>query len=233
MSNEKRYILKSLLIPAYFIILLWIIKLGEIITHTDLYFLGIYPQHLKGIIGIITAPLIHGDLKQLSANSVPIFVLGGCLFYFYKEIAVRTTILIWLITGLTVWVGARESYHIGASGIVYGLAGFLFFSGIFRRDNRLLAITMLVTFLYGSLVWGIFPEFYPEKNISYESHFWGLVIGSILAFYYRNQGPKPKKYNWEIEEEMENDLNENEQAENSEDSIMVNYTSPDNNRQAP
>ena len=130
-------------------------------------------------------------------------VLGGCLFYFYKEIAVKIFILIYLITGLCVWFGAREAYHIGASGVVYGLASFLFLSGIIRRDGRLLAITLLVTFLYGSLVWGVFPDFYPEKNISFESHFWGLIVGVILALYFRKLGPQRKKYDWEEEEEFE------------------------------
>lgn len=203
MANEKTNIIRSMVPPLLFLTLLWIIKLGEILAHIDLGFLGVYPRNFTGLIGIITAPMIHADLKHLFANSIPLFVLGSCILYFYKEIALKTIVLIYLISGISVWVGAREAYHIGASGVVYGLAAFLFFSGIFRKDIRLLAITMLVTFLYGSLVWGIFPDFYPEKNISYESHFWGLIAGSVLAFYFRKDGPKRKKYNWEIEEEME------------------------------
>lgn len=225
MGNEKRNILKSLTPPALFIALLWLIKLGEILTHTDLHFLGVYPLKVQGLPGIFTAPLIHGDIKHLSANSVPLFVLGASLFYFYKELSIKTTVLIYLLSGACVWLGGRASWHIGASGVVYGLAGFLFFSGIFRRDNRLLAITMLVTFLYGSLVWGVFPDFFPEENISYESHFWGLVTGSILAFYFRKDGPKRKKYQWEIEEELEA-LEEEEVQRN--DQIVINYVEPEN-----
>ncbi|MCB2221943.1 MAG: rhomboid family intramembrane serine protease [Bacteroidetes bacterium] len=215
--------IRSLIPPVLFITLLWLIKLGEIITHTDLHFLGIYPLEIKGLVGIVTAPMIHGDIKHLSANSVPLFILGACMFYFYKEIAIRTTLIIYFISGLCVWVGGRESWHIGASGVVYGLAGFLFFSGIFRRDNRLLAITMLVSFLYGGLVWGVFPDFFPEENISYESHFWGLVTGSILAFYYRKDGPQRKKYTWEIEEEIESIENE----QNEKETITIQYVPPD------
>ncbi|MBM3435452.1 MAG: rhomboid family intramembrane serine protease, partial [Bacteroidetes bacterium] len=181
MDSETQKIFRSLLFPSLFVILLWVIKLGEIATQLDLGFLGVLPRKLPGLIGILTSPLIHSDLKHLFANSIPLFVLGGCLFYFYKEIAVRTFLLIYIITGICVWVGAREAYHIGASGVVYGLAAFLFFSGIFRRDAKLLAITMLVTFLYGSMVWGIFPDFFPDRNISFESHFWGLVVGAILG----------------------------------------------------
>ncbi len=201
MNPEKRKIIQSLFLPFLFVILIWIIKLGEMVTQTDLGFLGIYPRRIEGLIGIIATPLLHADLKHLFANSVPLMVLGGCLFYFYKELAVKTFLLIYFITGLSVWVGGREAYHIGASGVVYGLAAFLFFSGIIRRDGKLLAITLLVAFLYGSMVWGIFPDFFPEKNISFESHFWGLVAGAILAWYYRRIGPQRTIYEWEDEDE--------------------------------
>lgn len=203
MNQEKKNILQSLFPPLLFVLLLWVIKAGETLTHTEFGFLGIYPLKSTGLIGIITSPMIHSDFKHLFANSIPLLVLGGCLFYFYKEIAVKIFILIYIITGLCVWFGAREAYHIGASGVVYGLASFLFLSGIIRRDGRLLAITLLVTFLYGSLVWGVFPDFYLEKNISFESHFWGLIVGVILALYFRKLGPQRKKYDWEEEEEFE------------------------------
>lgn len=230
MNIEKKKILHSLIFPSMFILLLWIIKLGEVLTDTDLGFLGVYPHSFSGLTGIITSPLIHGDFKHLFANSVPLFVLGGSLFYFYRDISVKTFLLIYFISGICVWMGAREAYHIGASGVVYGLASFLFFSGIFRRDGRLLAITMLVTFLYGSMVWGIFPDIYPEENISYESHFWGLVTGIILAFYFRRLGPQKKKYQWE--EEEENEENEIEIIKPLEDNaIEINYSRPENRNQ--
>ena len=208
MNPEKRKIIQSLFLPFLFVILIWIIKLGEIATQTDLGFLGIYPRSFKGLFGIITTPLLHADLNHLFANSVPLLVLGGSLFYFYKELATKTFLLIYFITGLSVWVGGREAYHIGASGVVYGLASFLFFSGIIRRDGKLLAITLLVTFLYGSMVWGVFPDFFPEKNISFESHFWGMVAGAILAWYFRKIGPQRTLYEWEDEDEGEDAPNE-------------------------
>jgi membrane associated rhomboid family serine protease len=208
MHEEKIKILRSVVIPFAFVLLVWAIKAGELLTQSDLGFLGIYPRHFSGLTGIIFGPVIHSGIKHLFANSVPLLVLGSCLFYFYKPIAIKTYILIYLITGICVWAGARDAYHIGASGVVYGLASFLFFSGIFRKDGRLLAITLLVTFLYGSLVWGIFPDFYRGENISWESHFWGLVTGSILAFYFRNAGPQRKRYDWELEEEMEDNPND-------------------------
>lgn len=205
MHKEKQKILKSLVPPFLFILLIWLIKFGEILTDLRLTYLGVFPLKAYGLPGILTSPLIHGDIEHAMANSVPLFILGGSLFYFYKEIAIKTVVLIIFITGLSVWIGGREAYHIGASGLVYGLASFLFTSGIIRKEPKLLAITMLVTFLYGSLVWGIFPDFFPEKNISYEGHFWGLVTGVILAFFYKGEGPQRKKYEWEDELDEEED----------------------------
>ncbi len=226
MNPEYKKTLSSLYFPLVLLILLWIIRIIEALWHIDLGFLGIYPRSLKGLTGILTSPLVHANFKHLSANSLPLFVLSACLFYFYKEIAVRVFIFIWLITGLCVWVGAREAYHIGASGVVYGLASFLFFSGIFRRDIRLMAITLFVAFLYGSMVWGIFPDFFPEENISYESHFWGLVVGLLLSFYYRKLGPQRRTYEWE--EEEEGDDENDDKSKN--DSILINYFPPEKDK---
>ncbi len=199
MIEEKRKIIQSLFLPFLFVVLMWVVWLGELATQFDLGFLGVYPRHIIGLIGIVTGPLIHADINHIFANSVPLLVLGACLFYFYRELAVKTFLLIYFITGVCVWAGGREAYHIGASGVVYGLAAFLFFSGIIRRDGKLLAITLLVTFLYGSMVWGIFPDLFPEKNISFESHFWGMAAGAILAFYFRKTGPQRTVYEWEEE----------------------------------
>lgn len=225
MSQEKRKLLNSLISPSLFILLIWVIKLGELATDTSLSFLGVYPLHAKGLLGIVTGPMIHGDMEHLMANTIPLFILGGSLFYFYKDIALKTILLIALITGLSVWIGGREAYHIGASGLVYGLASFLFLSGIIRWEPRLLAITMLVAFLYGSLVWGIFPDFFPEKNISFEGHFWGLVSGALLAVYYKKEGPQRKRYDWEDEEDEEELLEIEDQPTEAGDSITVHYTS--------
>jgi membrane associated rhomboid family serine protease len=227
MSEDKKNIIQSLLPPLFFLALLWAIKLGEIISDFDLYFLGVYPLNFSGILGILTSPLIHADIKHLAANSVSLFVLSASLLYFYREIALKSLALIYLLPGLFVWFGGREVFHIGASGVIYGLAGFLFFSGIFRKEARLMALTLLVTFLYGSLIWGIFPGFYPEERISFESHFWGLVAGVLIAFYFRKQGPQRKKYSWEIEEEYEDQEEETESpTQSGQPNITVNYIPP-------
>lgn len=209
--TEKTKILNSLFYPALFVGMMWLVKIAELITGNSFSHLGIFPMKLSGLVGIVTAPLIHADLAHLTANSAPFLVLGTLLFYVYRPIAWKIFILTYLITGFWVWVLGRESYHIGASGVVYGLASFLFFSGIFRKDGRLLAITFLVAFLYGSMIWGLFPELFPKKNISWESHLMGMIAGIILAVFFKNEGgPLTKRYSWEIEEENELDENDPE-----------------------
>ena len=209
MQEEARKIIRSLIIPGLFVIVMWLVKICEVVFNTDLAVYGLAPLQWKGLAGIITAPFLHADFSHLSANSLPFLFLLAMLFYFYRQIAWRTFISIWLLTGLWIWVFAREdSVHIGASGIVYGLAAFLFFSGILRRDTKLMAITLLIAFLYGGLVWGIFPQLFPHQPISWESHLMGLLSGTILAFYYRKSGPQRKVYEWENEDNDDSDTDD-------------------------
>jgi membrane associated rhomboid family serine protease len=202
MQEEQKRMYRSLIIPGIFVIIMWLVKIFEITTHTDLEVYGLAPLTWKGLPGIVLAPLLHANLSHLSANTLPFLFLGALLFFFYRSIAWKTFCLIWLMTGLWVWVFARgDSVHVGASGVVYGLAAFLFLSGILRRDSRLMAITFLVAFLYGGLVWGVFPQLFPRQPISWESHLMGLLSGTILAFYYRNSGPQRKVYEWEDDDD--------------------------------
>ncbi|HRY31948.1 MAG TPA: rhomboid family intramembrane serine protease [Bacteroidales bacterium] len=203
MEQEPKKIIHSLLPPLLLVILMWIVKACELYFRFDLSFLGIYPLHWKGLPGIVTGIFIHGDLSHLSANSGPVIILGGVIFYFYRRIAWTILATLTLMTGLWVWVMARESWHIGASGLVYAMASFVFASGMIRRDNRLLAVSLLVVFLYGGLIWGVFPELFPEKNISWESHLMGIVAGIVAAVYFKNEGPARKKYAWEDETDDE------------------------------
>lgn len=220
MNQEYKRFLYSFVLPLLFVVILWLIRLGEYYTQTDLSYLGILPQSVKGIMGILTSPFIHGSFKHISANSIPLIVLGGCLLFFYRDLAIKVFILIWLMSGIWVWAGARESFHIGASGLIYGLASFLFFSGVIRREIKLLSIALLVIFLYGSLVWGAIPDFLPEKNISWESHLGGTISGLILAIIYRKQGPQRKIYEWEDEE----DDGEESEQNHGDDYIYTNTT---------
>jgi len=197
-SDERKKLIRSIVFPGFFLFLFWLVKFTELGLETDFSFLGIYPLKGKGIIGILTAPLVHDDIKHLADNSIPVFLLSTAIFYFYNEVAFHVCILVWIITGSLVWIFGREAYHIGASGLVYGFASFLFFSGIIRKNRNLLAISMLVTFLYGSLVWGLLPYDY---RISWESHLMGAITGILLAFIYRSEGPVPDIMRMEEEEE--------------------------------
>ncbi len=197
---EKKIFRYSLIIPAVFVCGFWTTFLAEVVLQKDFAEFGIYPLHLKGLKGIVFSPFIHANLKHLAANSIPFLVLSFSLFYFYRKLAYRIFLLLYFLSGLCVWLGGREAWHIGASGILYGLGAFLFFSGIFRNDVKLLTIAIVVVFLYGGMFWGIFPI---EASVSWESHLWGSVSGLVLSLLYRNQGPRRTRYEWEGEQEEE------------------------------
>ncbi|MEI6887829.1 MAG: rhomboid family intramembrane serine protease [Bacteroidales bacterium] len=205
-KTEQKRFYQSMIVPLAFILLLWLIKAADVIWDMGMNEYGLYPLKAKGLFGIITSPLLHAGFSHLFANTVPLFVLGSLLFYFYKPLAWQVFFLTWLITGIWVWVFARgNAPHIGASGIIYGLASFLFLSGILRREQKLMIITLLVTFLYGSLLWGFFPQLFPKEHISWESHLMGFISGVILAVYYRKSGPQKRVYVWNEEEEEESE----------------------------
>ncbi len=199
-KEEKNSFFKSLSYGLYFVAILWFVKLIELIFSIELTFLGVYPQSFKGLPGIFFSPLIHGDFSHLFSNSFPLLVLVPLLFYFYKDIGFRVFLLTWLIGNIWLWIIGRDSYHIGASGIIYGLAAFLFISGIIRRHPRLMALSLLVAFLYGGMVWGILPL---QEGVSWEGHLMGMLAGVMLAVFYKDEGPQRKIYEWELEEEEE------------------------------
>jgi len=211
MDREQAGLIRSLFFPMVFILVMWLVKSTEFLLGTSFAGVGLKPMQWEGLAGILTMPFLHGDWKHLFANTIPLFILAALLFYSYKEIAWKVLILIYLLAGLWLWfLGKPGSVHIGASGVVYGLAAFLFTSGIIRRDTRLMAITLLVTFLYGGLIWGIFPQFFPKEKISWEGHLTGLLAGTILAVYFRKSGPQRPRYDWEEEEDEEEIYETNE-----------------------
>lgn len=198
---DKRLInnfLSSALYPVLFVLLLCLIKFFEVLNHQNFVHLGLLPREISGLPGIVTGVFIHADWKHLFNNSVTLLILGWALFHFYREVAWKIVLWVVLMGGLWTWISARESYHIGASGLLYGLFSFLLFSGFIRKNKQLIAISLLVGFLYGSLVWGILPIDY---KISWESHFWGFIAGSVLAIYYRKVGKQQEKHEWDEVEE--------------------------------
>jgi len=199
MIDDKKKFIASLIFPVGFVFLLWVIKISEIIFNLNLTTFGILPGSVNGLPGILLAPLIHANFKHLFSNSLPILFLGTGIIYFYRKSSYKVILIIYLGTGILDWLFARKAYHIGASGIIYGFVTFLFFSGIIRRDTRAIALALLVTFLYGSLIWGILPL---DSGISWESHLFGSIMGIFCAFLYKSSDPAIK-YEWEYEDDNE------------------------------
>jgi membrane associated rhomboid family serine protease len=222
LSAEGAYYRKklflSIIIPFTAVFLMWLVKIVEILFEADFSHLGIYPLSAEGVPGIFLSPFIHDDFKHLFNNTLPLFLLSVGLFYFYSEVALKVFSWTWFLTGLLVWLGGREAWHIGASGLVYGTASFLFFSGIIRRYFRLVALSLLVVFLYGEMVWGIFPGIY--KNVSWESHMLGFFSGIALAIWYRKEGPQAPVYEWMEEEENEGESARGQEGEKDKRSGM-------------
>ena len=201
----KRKNLKSLTFSAIILIIIWSVKLFEIVFDYDFTEYGILPRNFNGLLGILLSPLIHSDVNHLLSNSLPVIILCLLIFNFYSQIAKKIFIYLYFISGLWLWCIGRESFHIGASGLIYAMASFLFFSGILRKNSQLSAVALLVIFIYGGLFWGLFPI---DKNVSWEGHLTGFIAGILVSFICRKDGPKRKKYNWEIEEDLE--VNDNE-----------------------
>ena len=188
----------SLLVVVAFIALLWAIEFMDRSLGLGLYRLGVYPGEQQGLWGILCAPLIHGSWGHLASNSIALLLLGVALLYGYPRAARPVLALVYIGSGIGVWLFARHSYHLGASGLTHGMMFFIFTTGILRGDRLSIALSMIVFFLYGGMVWSIFPQ---EPGVSYESHFFGALSGIVAAFLFRDRDPLPavKTYDWEDE----------------------------------
>lgn len=197
-KKDRSHIIGALVVPFLFTAIFWMVYYIDISFQMDFYQYGILPRTFSGLRGIIFTPLIHAadDFTHIVNNSTPFLFLGWSLFYFYKEIAWKVLAFIWLVGGCWLWFIPDTHYHIGASGVVYGLASFLFYSGVIRRNKHLMALTLLVVFLYGSMIWGIFPY---DIRISWQSHLLGGIAGLIAAWHYRKIGLQREKFDWHDE----------------------------------
>lgn len=200
MRPELKPILKSFLPGLLLIAVLTAVRYYETVTHLHLTHLGLFPRSVEHLGGMLTFPFIHRDNEHLFSNAVPLFILSAMLFYFYRDVSWKVLLLTWMLSGFWLWLGGRPPAHIGASGIVYGLASFIFFSGVWRKERRMMAVSMTVVFLYGGMVWGLFPFF---KDVSWEGHLFGGLSGLLLSWVYRKEGPQRIVYDWENEPEEE------------------------------
>jgi len=183
--------------PLLFVLIIWIVFWFEVRFGFDFNYLGVHPRNLVGLRGILFSPFIHSDITHLWHNTLPLLILSAALFFFYPKNAWRVLLLGVLFTGMLTWVLGRPANHIGASGVIYMLFGFLFFKGIVAKHFRLIALSFVVVFIYGSMVWYILPV---DPKISWEGHFSGLLTGTFLAFLIKNGIAKPTLYQWESPE---------------------------------
>jgi membrane associated rhomboid family serine protease len=222
LNAEKRLIIRSAIWPLVFVAVMWVVKLLEIALNISLSEYGMAPRSLQGLYGIFTYPFLHKDLGHLTSNSLPLLFLGTALFYYYRDVSRTVFFQLFIISGLWLLIlGKQGSIHIGASGLVYGLTAFHITAGLIKRNKHLLAFALLVMFLYGSMVWGVFPDFFPKRNISWEGHLTGMLAGVLLAWFHRDKGPQRDRYEWEDEEEENDDELE---EKNKEDALLAKRT---------
>ncbi|GIL04056.1 rhomboid family intramembrane serine protease [Betaproteobacteria bacterium PRO7] len=181
-----------------FVALLWLIHLMNWAAALDPAPFGVHPRQLAGALGVLSAPLVHGDFAHLVANTAPLAVVGTAMLFLYPSASLRVLPAIYLGPGIAVWLFGRDSTHLGASGLVYGLVAYVFVAGLLRRDRRAIAASFVVAFMYGSLAWGVLPT---REPVSWETHLAAALIGVVLAFALRRLDVPPRKrYAWEDED---------------------------------
>ncbi|CAL2076466.1 Membrane associated serine protease, rhomboid family [Tenacibaculum sp. 190524A02b] len=190
-TNQLQISRGSFRLPLFLVLIIWLVYWVEIKFGFNFNKFGVLPRTLKGIRGVFFSPFIHSNTGHLFNNSIPLFVLTSLLLIFYKKVAAKVLLYGGIITGVLTWCIARESYHIGASGIVYLLFSFTFFSGIIKKHFRLIAVSLVVIFLYGSMVWYVFPI---KEGMSWEGHLSGFLTGIFFAYIYRKLGIVKEKF---------------------------------------
>lgn len=205
-DSEKQKFFFAFTKSVIFIGILWIFFLLNNTFTLQWNEFGLIPRTIRGLRGIITMHFLHADVQHLFSNSLPLLFLGFGIFYFFQEKSLLIFLMSGLITGILTWSIGNAGIHIGASGLVYAFAFFLVTISLIKMETTLMAYTLIIIFLYGSLVWGFFPALFPDKHISWEGHLSGAITGVILAFFYKNEGPKKKIYFLEEEDEEDNDF---------------------------
>jgi membrane associated rhomboid family serine protease len=200
LKDDRDRLAAAFLLSAGFAILLWLVMIVQAASGLELSRFGVYPGRVSGLVGVLAAPFIHGSAAHLVSNTLPIVILGTALLYGYPKASRIVLPALFLLSGLGVWLFGRQSYHIGASGLTVGMMFFVFTIGALRWDRRAIGLACIVFFMYGGMVWGVFPT---DPQISFESHLSGAVAGVALALLLRNLDPAPpaKRYSWEREPE--------------------------------
>jgi membrane associated rhomboid family serine protease len=191
---------ESLVTPFYLLAVMWMLHLVQWLLGFNLWTLGILPLREVGLKGILFSPLIHGSWAHLIANTIPLYLLTAMILFFYRRVATTAFITIYLFGGLLTWLLPFQSaWHIGASGLIYGLWGFVICNGFFRRNLKSIALALLVLFYFGGMFFGILPG---ESGISWQGHLAGLIAGIFASFWFKDtieQDEEKVKYSWEQE----------------------------------
>ena len=195
--SQFRYTPAVILVPMIMVLIMWTVFYIEVRFGVNLNEFGVYPRTVSGLKGILFSPFIHGSVRHLYNNTFPVIILLASLFYFYRDVSFK--VLLWgiVLSGLITWIIGRPSNHIGASGLIYVLASFIFFKGINTKHYRLVALSLAVVFIYGGLLWYIFPL---KEEISWEGHLGGFLSGFLLAFVLKARVPVSRKYAWEADD---------------------------------
>ena len=201
-QHQFRYSTSVIAYPLLFVMTIWTVFWAQVRFFPKIKNFGIYPQKLEGLLGVVFSPFIHGDIEHIYHNTIPLFVLSMSLFYFYRKIAWNVLFFGILLSGLITWMIGRPANHIGASGLIYVLVSFIFFKGMFAKHYRLVALSLLVIFLYGSMIWYVFPV---KEGMSWEGHLGGLITGILFAVIFRKTIAKPEKYTWQQPDYKEDD----------------------------
>lgn len=184
------------IVPVFLVLVIWSVFLAEVRFNVDWTTHGIYPRTLEGLQGVLLSPFLHGDLNHISNNTFPLFILTAALIYFYRDISLKVLVYGILFSGLITWVIGRESFHIGASGLIYVLVSFIFFKGMMTQYYRLMALSLTVVMLYGGMIWYVFPEV--DRQISWEGHLAGFLTGFVFAAIFKTPDYKKAiQYEWE------------------------------------
>ena len=201
-SDPFKFSTRVIVYPLSFVLLIWLVYWFELRFGFRFNDMGIYPRTFSGLRGILFSPFIHGSLEHLYHNSTPLLILSTALFYFYRALAWRVLVLGLLFSGFLTWLIGSPAFHIGASGLIYVLMSFMLFKGILSKNHHLTALSLLVVFLYGSMLWYVFPV---KENMSWEGHLSGLLVGLVFAFVFRTAIAKPVRYIWEDDQYNEQD----------------------------
>lgn len=182
-KDFKEYI-STIKYPLLLIVFIWLVEIADRVFMLNLESLGILPRTGSGFLHIVTAPFVHGEWNHLYNNTFSLLATTVIMATFYPRVAFNVFVTLVILTGLGVWLYARDAFHIGASGVIYGLVSFIFWTGIFKKNAKSIVLALLVLSLYAGMFESIFPNV--EKDISWESHLAGGIAGILVAFVFKN-----------------------------------------------